>query len=42
MAYREALKERTLERVPLDWATSKTDLEMALALLAKQRTYNPK
>ena len=29
-AYREALKERTRERVPLDWATTQNNLGNAL------------
>ena len=36
-AYREALKERTRERVPLDWATSLGNEGVALMLLAERR-----
>ena len=36
-AYREALKERTRERVPLDWATSFGNEGVALMLLAERR-----
>jgi hypothetical protein len=33
-AYREALKERTQERVPLDWAMTTYNLGRALAVIA--------
>jgi tetratricopeptide (TPR) repeat protein len=36
-AYREALKEWTRERVPLDWATAQVNLGNALAVLAKRQ-----
>jgi hypothetical protein len=36
-AYREALKEQTRERVPLDWARSTGNLEMALMILAQRK-----
>ena len=32
-AYRDALKERTRERVPLDWATTQNNLGTALSAL---------
>jgi len=37
-AYREALKERTRERVSLDWAAAQMNLGGALAVLAKRHT----
>ena len=37
VAYREALKERTRERVPLDWARSFGNEGVALMLLAERR-----
>jgi hypothetical protein len=37
VAYREALKERTRERVPLDWATSLGNQDVALMYLAERR-----
>ena len=37
IAYREALKERTRERVPLDWAMSFGNEGIALMLLAERR-----
>ena len=36
-AYREALKELTRERVPLDWALTQMNLGNALASLASAR-----
>jgi hypothetical protein len=36
-AYREALKERTRQRVPLQWATSFGNQGVALMLLAERR-----
>jgi tetratricopeptide (TPR) repeat protein len=36
-AYRDALKERTRERVPLDWATTQNSLEIALRLLEERK-----
>ncbi len=36
-AFREALKERTRERVPLQWATSFGNEGVALMLLAERR-----
>jgi tetratricopeptide (TPR) repeat protein len=35
-AFREALKERTRERAPLDWANTKNSLGMALFELGKR------
>ena len=35
-AYREALKERTRERVPLDWAMTQTNLGIALFRLGER------
>ena len=35
-AYREALKERTRERVPLDWATTQNNLGNALSRLGER------
>jgi hypothetical protein len=35
-AYREALKERTRERVPLQWATTQTNLGTALSTLGER------
>jgi len=37
-AYREALKEHTRERVPLDWAMTQNNLADALAALVRKRT----
>ena len=37
-AYREALKERTRERVPLDWAATQNNLGTALATLGERET----
>src|SRR5258708_32411864 len=37
VAYREALKEQTRERVPLDWARSLGNQGVALILLAVRR-----
>ncbi|CCJ05574.1 tetratricopeptide repeat protein [Methylocystis sp. SC2] len=37
-AYREALKEVTQERVPLDWATTQTNLGNALATLGERES----
>ena len=37
-AYRDALKERTRERVPLDWATTQNNLGNALAALGERET----
>ena len=34
-AFREALKERTRERVPLQWATTQNNLGLALATLGE-------
>jgi tetratricopeptide (TPR) repeat protein len=39
-AYRDALKERTRERVPLDWATTQNNLETALRLLDERKRQN--
>ena len=36
-AYREALKERTRERVPLDWAMTQNNLGNALSMLGRAR-----
>jgi hypothetical protein len=36
-AHREALTERTCDRVPLDWATSLGNERIALMLLAERR-----
>jgi tetratricopeptide (TPR) repeat protein len=38
MALREALKERTRERVPLDWATTQTNLGNALRTLGERES----
>ena len=35
-AYQEALKERTRERAPLEWAATQNDLGVALAKLAER------
>jgi hypothetical protein len=35
-AYREALKERTRERVPLQWATTQNNLERAEKFLSER------
>jgi hypothetical protein len=37
IAYREALKERTRERTPLDWATSFGNEGITMMLLAERR-----
>ncbi len=37
-AYREALTERTRERVPLDWATTQNNLGSALASLGERES----
>src|SRR6516164_1104 len=37
-AYREALKERTRERAPLDWATTQNNLGNALARLGERES----
>ena len=37
-AYRDALKERTRERVPLDWATTQTNLGLALWTLGERES----
>ena len=37
-AYTEALKERTRERVPLDWATTQNNLGNALATLGERES----
>ena len=37
-AYREALKERTRDRVPLDWATTQNNLGNALARLGERES----
>jgi hypothetical protein len=36
-AYREALKEFTRKRVPLQWATTKKNLDAALKLLHERK-----
>ena len=41
-AYREALKEWTRERVPLDWATTQNNLGIALRLLAERQAESDK
>ena len=38
VAYREALKERTRERVPLQWATTQNNLGAALMLLGERES----
>ena len=38
MAYREALKERTRERVPLDWALTQMNLGTALVRLGERES----
>ena len=35
-AFTEALKERTRERVPLDWAATQNDLGAALTILGER------
>jgi hypothetical protein len=40
-AYREALTEYTRERVPLDWAGTRTNLERAEKLLSDRLTSGP-
>ena len=35
-AYREALKERTRERVPLDWAATQNNLGHAIQILRER------
>ena len=37
-AYTEALKERTRERVPLDWATTQNNLGAALSALGERES----
>jgi len=37
-AFRAALEERTRERVPLDWATTQSDLGLALAILGERES----
>jgi tetratricopeptide (TPR) repeat protein len=37
-AHRDALKERTRERVPLDWATTQTNLGAALGALGERES----
>jgi tetratricopeptide (TPR) repeat protein len=37
-AYREALKERTRERVPLDWAMTQNNLGAALSSLGERES----
>ena len=37
-AYREALKERTRERVPLDWAMTQNNLGTALMRLGERES----
>src|SRR5437764_9219486 len=37
-AYRDALKERTRERVPLDWATTQNNLGNALGSLGERES----
>jgi len=37
-AYREGLKERTRERVPLDWATTQNNLGNALSSLGERES----
>jgi hypothetical protein len=39
-AYHEALKERTRERVPNDWAETQKNLESALRLLKERKATN--
>ena len=41
-AYREALKERTRERVPLDWASTQNSLATALSGLATREGSTPR
>lgn len=36
LAYREALKEQTRERVPLDWAATQNNLGSALQTLGER------
>ena len=38
-AFREALKDRTRERVPLQWATAQNNLEIALKLLGAASSF---
>jgi tetratricopeptide (TPR) repeat protein len=40
-AFREALKERTRERVPLEWATTQSNLGLALSALGLMRGSEP-
>lgn len=35
-AYQEALKERTCDRVPLDWSTTQNGLGIALTMLGQR------
>ena len=37
-AYREALKDRTRERLPLEWAGTQNNLGNALAILGARKT----
>ena len=37
-AYRDVLEELTRERVPLDWATTQSDLGLALAILGERES----
>jgi hypothetical protein len=39
-AFREALKERMREQVPLQWATAQNNLEIALKLLGERAAAN--
>jgi len=41
-AYRDALKERTRERVPLDWAMTQNNLETALRVLDERKRQTPR
>jgi tetratricopeptide (TPR) repeat protein len=41
-AYRDALKERTRERVPLDWAMTQNNLETALRALDERKRQTPR
>jgi hypothetical protein len=38
VTYREALKERTRERVPLDWAMTQSNLGISLQALGKRES----
>ena len=37
-AYTEALKERTREQVPLDWAATQNNLDNALTILGERES----